>query len=125
MTLFSSFRPYAVLITACLLYGPVFSQSVDYSSYEIAKKYQRDNNILMVYKHLIIFKYANINLLNKQENRESLKALDSQIRKVEDYLQQDARWAITKKNYGFTNAQLDSAIKAQGRNIILRDVIIH
>ncbi len=125
MTLLKSFRLYAVLITACLLYQPTLGQQVDYSSFEIAKKYQRDNNMLMAYKHLIIFKYTNINLLNRQENFNALKMLDAQIRQVEDYLQQDARWYVSKKSYGFSNAQLDSVLKEQRKNIIFRDPFIH
>jgi hypothetical protein len=99
-------------------------QSPDYSSYEIAKKYKKDNNFVLAYKHLLIFKFSNIERFNKPENSNALNQVDTQIKQIEEYLSQNYAWYDIKKSRGFSDKQLDSTLKNQGRHIKFDDIAI-
>lgn len=103
----------------------LFSQTTDYSSYEIAKKYRKENNFVLAYKHLIIFKFSNIDKLNEPKNAETLTKLEKQISEVEDYLKQNIAWYEIKKSRGFSDKKLDSLFKNQATEIQLESIKIN
>jgi hypothetical protein len=116
---------YAIIISVSvlLMYSAiVVGQEVDYSSYEIAKKYQRDGNSLFAYKHLLIFKYSNLERLRKPENRPTLKTLDNKIEEYENLLQQNVSWFEVKKYRGFSDVELDSALNTKLKKITLENI---
>lgn len=123
----NTFSWYRIFGTICFLLCfniSAFSQTPDYSSYEISKKYKKDNNFILAYKHLLIFKFSNIERLNKPENAEALKKLDLQIKELEEHLMQNYAWYDIKKSRGFSDKQLDSTLKNQSKKIIFKDINI-
>ena len=113
----------ALLFTTSLLFSQkVLSQDVvDYSNYNIAKDYIKQNSFILGFKNLLIFKYTNLNRLNKPENANALNRINKQIEDVEDYLSQNYSWYDIKKSRGWSDEKLDATLKNQSKNIILND----
>ena len=89
----------------------------DYSSYEIAKMYQKDKDYVLSYKHLLIFEYTNYAILHKSVNNELLRQLEKEISDFESYLKQnETDCSIDIKKYrGFSDDQVDSAFQNRKR----------
>ena len=96
----------------------------DYSSYDISKTYFKDKNYLFAYKYLIIFKFTNLQLLTQSVNKDALSQLDRQIGQMEDYIRQNVGWIDLKRARGFSDHQVDSALKDQSKKIEFRPIEI-
>ena len=80
------------------------------SSYLLAREYQKNEDYLMAYKCLLIYKYTNLNLLQKPSNSAILNKLDATIQSFENWLalRLILSSATRKKVSGYTDHQLDS-----------------
>jgi hypothetical protein len=89
-------------------------KGADYTSYNIARQYQKDRNMLFAYKYLIIFKYSNLDILKKTSNYDALVQIDNQIAQLEKYINA-VEYRSTSR--GFTPDQLDSIVIAQRNKV--------
>src|ERR1700723_654264 len=107
---------FLVLISCFLFSEKALSQeAVDYSNYNLAKDYIKQNNFILGYKNLLIFKYTNLARLNRPENAGALNKVNKQLEDIEDYLSQNYSWYSVKKARGWSDEKLDSTLKNQGR----------
>ena len=83
----------------------------DYSAYRIAKSNYNEHNYLLAYKYLIIFKFTNIDRLNKPDNGATLKALDKEIGDLENLLSQNMNWYSIKSARGWSDKSLADSLK--------------
>jgi hypothetical protein len=109
------------LFTTSRAYGQI-TKEPDYSSYNIARQYQKDKNFLLSYKYLIIFKYVNLERLQKSVNQNALIQLDNQIGQLENYLSEKEALIDIKNARGFTDHQLDSLFKVQKKELIFKEI---
>jgi hypothetical protein len=111
-----------VCSTSCR--SQTIQKPVDFSSYEIAKKYQNDKNYLFAYKHLLIFKFTNLDRLIRPENKNSYSTINKQIAEFEGILQQDIIGYDEIKARGFTKPQFDSIISIKHKKILNDNTLI-
>jgi hypothetical protein len=94
----------------------------DYSSYDIALKYQNDENYIMAYKHLLIFEYSNYAMLHQAANSKSLRQLEKQISEYEEFLKESvSNCSLSIKSFrGFTDGQIDSLFSRRRKPLIIQ-----
>jgi hypothetical protein len=107
------------MLIVIMQFASTRSAAQDYSSYEIAKKFQREHNYVMTYRYLLIFKYSNLDLLQKPANKNTLMALEAKISEFEDFLSQAIALSTIDltKIRGFSDHQIDSARNTRMRVI--------
>ncbi|MFB9844013.1 hypothetical protein [Mucilaginibacter ginsenosidivorans] len=88
------------------------SINVDYGGLNMARQCIKQNNYVLAYKYLIIFKYSNLQRLQTKENSENLTKLEKQINEIEAYLLENYSWVDEIKIRGFKDAQIDSTLQA-------------
>ena len=112
------FRPIVIIIVfiAAMVnigMGQTTDKPTDYSSLELAKVYQKEKNYVFAYKHLLIFKFTNLERLMKPQNKSVLVTLDKNIEEFEQLLKQNISWYDIKRSRGFSDKAMDSTFKAQ------------
>jgi hypothetical protein len=101
----------------------LFAQATDYSSYEIAKLYNKKRNYVLCYKYLLIFKYSNLTKLQQSSNNIELLKLEGMISQMEGLLLQSSDFIQTVKVRGFSPA--DSTFKSMDKTITLTNIEIN
>jgi len=96
----------------------------DYSAYNIAKTHLGERNYLLAYKFMLIFKYSNLDRLQKKENAAALNSIDNQISVLEDYLSSNVSWYVIKQSKGWTDQQIQDSSQNQARAIRLKKITI-
>jgi hypothetical protein len=113
-----------LLLLLILTYAIAWGQ--DDTEYKIAKRYQDNENYLLAYKHLLLFRCANLQYLQRPSNKSQLEQLDNYIEEFEVYLGQRLILSplVLRKIRGYTDHQLDSAFRDRGKSIKLKDINI-
>lgn len=107
---------YFILQINILFYSTCLAQNsvADYSPLHIAKQQCKNRNYLYCYKNLIIFKYKNIEFLYKDVNIIALNQIDSDISRLENFLQQRNYYINNSISRGLTES--DSSFLKKNEN---------